>query len=237
MKTYNLLLAGLLLVASSCSNEENTSLSDKKSDGESHAAMMEASENGAFQKNPRRELGIPDGKYLLTKETHLITWEASKITGSTHSGIILAESGKFMVEEGVISRGVVSIKMNSFEVTDITGEDKANFEGHLTSEDFLSIETFPTARLMMNGSSTDDAGTMTLDCAFDFHGVVVNYNVPFTAKEKKLAEGGMGYQINGAFTIDRTKHNMTYGSGSVFDDLGDRVINDGIKIGFEFTAI
>jgi hypothetical protein len=52
-----------------------------------------------------------------------------------------------------------------------------------------------------------------------------------------MTAGKFGYQINGKFMLDRTKHNITYGSGSVFDDLGDRVINDEVMIGFEFTAL
>jgi polyisoprenoid-binding protein YceI len=226
MKFYNLLIAGLVLVVSSCSNEGTTS--NKDTNTEPTKTELQSTIVG--------DLGIPDGKYTLTKEKHTISWEATKITGSKHSGIINAINGKFKVENGSISRGVLSFEMNSFEVTDITGEDKANFEGHLKSEDFLDIEKFPVARLVMNESSTDENGTMNLSCSFDFHGVVVDYIVPFTVEQIKM-KGRFGYQINGKFIIDRTKHNITYGSGSVFDDLGDRVINDDVKIGFEFTAL
>jgi len=226
MKFYNLLIAGLVLVVSSCSNEGTTSNEDTNT--EPTKTELQSTIVG--------DLGIPDGKYTLTKEKHTISWEATKITGSKHSGIINAINGKFKVENGSISRGVLSFEMNSFEVTDITGEDKANFEGHLKSEDFLDIEKFPVARLVMNESSTDENGTMNLSCSFDFHGVVVDYIVPFTVEQIKM-KGRFGYQINGKFIIDRTKHNITYGSGSVFDDLGDRVINDDVKIGFEFTAL
>ena len=227
MKFYNLLLAGLVLVVSSCSNEETSSNEDAKTE----ATKTE------LQSTIVGDLGMQDGKYILTKEKHSITWEATKITGSTHSGIIKAGNGKFKVEDGSISQGVVSFEMNSFEVTDITGEDKANFEGHLKSEDFLHVEKFPVARLIMNGSSTAENGEMNLSCSFDFHGVVVDYIVPFTVEQKKMTAGKFGYQINGKFMLDRTKHNITYGSGSFFDDLGDRVINDEVMIGFEFTAL
>ena len=33
-----------------------------------------------------------------------------------------------------------------------------------------------------------------------------------------------------AFTIDRTKWGVNYGSKSVFDDLGDKFINDDIEL-------
>ena len=227
MKFYHLLLSGLVMVASSCSNEETSSNEDTNT--EATKTEIKSTIVGG--------LAIPNGKYVLTKENHSITWEATKITGSAHSGIIKAENGKFKVEDGSISFGVLSFEMNSFEVTDITGDDKANFEGHLKSDDFLDVEKFPTARLNMNGSSMAENGEMNLSCSFDFHGVVVDYIVPFTVEKKKTAAGEFGYQINGKFMLDRTKHNITYGSGSFFDDLGDRVINDEVKIGFQFTAL
>ena len=226
MNFYNLLIAGLVLVVSSCSSEGISSNEDTNT--EPTKTELQSTIVG--------DLGIPDGKYTLTKEKHTISWEATKITGSKHSGIIKAVNGKFKVEDGSISRGVLSFEMDSFEVTDLTGEDKADFDGHLKSEDFLDIEKYPVARLDMNGSSIDENGKMNLSCSFDFHGVVVDYIVPFTVEQIKM-KGRFGYQINGKFMIDRTKHNITYGSGSVFDDLGDRVINDDVKIGFNFTAL
>jgi len=226
MNFYNLLIAGLVLVVSSCSSEGISSNEDTNT--EPTKTELQSTIVG--------DLGIPDGKYTLTKEKHTISWEATKITGSKHSGIIKAVNGKFKVEDGSISRGVLSFEMDSFEVTDLTGEDKADFDGHLKSEDFLDIEKYPVARLDMNGSFIDNNGEMNLSCSFDFHGVVVDYIVPFTVEQIKM-KGRFGYQINGKFMIDRTKHNITYGSGSVFEDLGDRVINDDVKIGFNFTAL
>jgi len=221
MKFYNLLLAGLVLAVSSCSNED-TNTEATKTESQSTIAG---------------DSGMPDGNYVLTKEKHSITWEATKITGESHFGIIKAKNGKFKVKDGSINQGVVNFEMNSFEVTDITGEAKANFDIHLKSDEFLDVEKFPSATLMMNGSSTDENGKMNLSCSFDFHGEVIEYLVPFTVERKKMTEGEFGYQINGKFMLDRTKHNIKYGSGSFFDNLGDRVINDEVKIGFEFTAL
>ena len=80
MKFYNLLIAGLVLVVSSCSNEGTTSNEDTNT--EPNKTELQSTIVG--------DLGIPDGKYILTKENHTISWEATKITGSTHSGIINA---------------------------------------------------------------------------------------------------------------------------------------------------
>ena len=230
MKLYNLIIVGLIFIVSSCSNEELSSTEATNTDSNKSNKIEATATNESA-------LSIPDGMYFLTKEKHTISWEASKVTGSSHSGIMNSEKGKFKVENGAISSGILSLNMNNFEVTDLEGEKKVNFEDHLKSDDFLNVEAFPVATLIMNGSSVDENGNMSLSCAFDFHGVVVNYTIPFFVEKIKKDDKKVRYQINGQFIIDRTKHNMTYGSGSFFDDLGDRVINDDVKIGFEFTAI
>ena len=38
------------------------------------------------------------------------------------------------------------------------------------------------------------------------------------------------------FTIDRTKWNVNYGSKSVFDNLGDKFIDDDIKLTIDLVA-
>ncbi len=68
MKFYNLLIAGLVLVVSSCSNEGKTSNEDTNT--EPTKTELQSTIVG--------DLGIPDGKYTLTKEKHTISWKATK---------------------------------------------------------------------------------------------------------------------------------------------------------------
>ena len=64
MKFYNLLIAGLVLVVSACSNEGTTSNEDTNT--EPNKTELKSTVIG--------DLGIPDGKYILTKENHTISW-------------------------------------------------------------------------------------------------------------------------------------------------------------------
>ena len=96
MKSYNLIIAGLILVVSSCSNEEASSTEATNADS-----------NKIESKSNAEAIGIPEGSYFLTKEKHTITWDVTKITGSSHSGIMKSENGKFTVENGAISRGIL----------------------------------------------------------------------------------------------------------------------------------
>ena len=69
------------------------------------------------------------------------------------------------------------------------------------------------------------------------HGHDVQYETAITITHTELEDGSMTYVISGDLEIDRTKHKMIYGSGSFFDDLGDRAINDEVYIRFTFTAV
>ena len=69
------------------------------------------------------------------------------------------------------------------------------------------------------------------------HGGTVSYTTPLKIKEVEFENGYKGYQIAGVLIVDRTKHKIIYGSGSFFDNLGDRAIKDEVSISFSFTAV
>ena len=227
MKLSHLLFGLVVLIFTSCNSESSNENSDASSTNEVETKVSITV----------GDLGIPDGKYSLTKDKPRINWTAKKISGSGHSGIIPASRGKFKVEEGVITKGLVSFNMNGFEVTDIDGDSKENFENHLKNADFFDVDQFPEAILSFNSSSVNEDGTKTLSCTLDMHGIAVDYDMPFKLKEQQLTQGGIGYNISGEFFIDRTKHDIKYGSGSFFDNLGDKAIKDGVLISFAFLAL
>ena len=227
MKLSHLLFGLVVLIFTSCNSESSNGNSDSSSTNEAETKVSITI----------GELGIPDGKYSLTKDKPRINWTAKKISGSGHSGIIPASRGKFKVEEGVITKGLVSFNMNGFEVTDIDGDSKENFDNHLKSEDFFNVDKFPEATLSFNSSSVKEDGTKTLSCTLDMHGIAVDYDIPFKLKEQQLTQGGIGYKISGEFFMDRTKHEIKYGSGSFFDNLGDKAIKDDVLISFAFLAL
>jgi len=228
MKITNLILAVSILVISSCNNKSGGETSNKSATPNTEKAEV---------KFATGDLGIPDGNYSLTKESPSLTWTAKKITGDGHSGIIPASLGKFKVEHGAISRGVVSFNMRGFEVTNLEGKSKDDFDNHMKSADFFNVDKYPTARLIIKESSKNSQGDLQISTTLDMNGVEVDYLIPFTVEEMKIGETGKGYKISGEFILDRTKHKITYGSGSFFDNLGDKVINDDVLIVFEFIAI
>lgn len=182
------------------------------------------------------EFNLPDGLYALNKIAPSIKWTAKKVGGSGHSGTINIENGKFKVEEGSLTSGIINFDMSSFAVTDIEDEEKAaNFTSHLLSEDFFDIENFPSTSMAISSIVKGD-GVLQATTSLNLHGTAVDYKVPVTIT-KVVNEGIESYEISGKFFVNRTLHGITYGSGSFFDDLGDRAIKDEVLLQFTFTAV
>jgi polyisoprenoid-binding protein YceI len=236
MKFSHLLFGFVVLIFTSCNSESSNENSDTSTTNENSDAST-TNEGETKASTTVGDLGIPDGNYSLTKDKPRINWTAKKITGKGQSGIIPASNGKFKVEAGIITKGLVTFNMNGFEATDIDGDLKEDFDSHLKNEDFFDVDKFPEATLTFNSSSINKEGTKTLSCTLDMHGIAVDYDIPFKLKEQKLPEGGIGYNISGEFSMDRTKHELIYGSGSVFDNLGDKAIQDEVLISFAFLAL
>ena len=142
-----------------------------------------------------------------------ITWVGKKVTGK-HTGTINLKEGYLEMEGENIVGGAFVMDMTSIQVTDLSGEWKDKLEGHLNSDDFFGTANHPTATLVIE-SATKSESTFTVNGKITIKGVTE----PITFDLKM--EGSTGTT---ALKIDRTKFGIRYGSGSFFDNLGDKTI-------------
>ena len=149
-----------------------------------------------------------------------VSWTASKVTGK-HSGIITLGDSYLEMDGDRIVGGRIVVDMNIIVVTDLEGESKANLEGHLKSDDFFGVAQHPTASLDITGSTTIDDGSQAVTGNITIKGVTQPITVTMFFK---------GNYATTAINIDRTKFGIRYGSGSFFDNLGDKAINDEFQI-------
>ncbi|GAB5565895.1 MAG: hypothetical protein Wins2KO_29580 [Winogradskyella sp.] len=166
--------------------------------------------------------------YKTNTANSTIEWKGSKPLGS-HNGVIAISEGSVMVNDGVIESGNFIIDMNTITVVDIPAEDEGNakLKGHLTSADFFDIEKYPTAKFEVTGVSTAEGKTM-LSGNLTLKDATNNISFPV---ETSMSEDGSSMKLKSeTFTIDRTKWNVKYGSKSLFDNLGDKFINDDIEL-------
>ncbi len=165
-------------------------------------------------------------KYTVNIDSSTIAWTGFKPTGS-HNGTIGIESGVLSTEDDKISGGSFVIDMKSITVLDIPAEEKGNAKlvGHLSNADFFDVEKYPSAAFEITGLEEAE-GKMMLSGNLTLKDVTNNVTFPVSVTN----EGDTMTLTSETFTIDRTKWNVQYGSKSIFDNLGDKFINDDIEL-------
>jgi len=155
-----------------------------------------------------------------------VKWIGKKVTGE-HSGTILVKEGSLEVTGGKVTGGKVIIDMNSIVDTDLTDADmNGKLIGHLKSDDFFGVATFPTADLVITKVEGNNfSGNLTIKG--------ITNPTSFTASASK---DGKSTVYKGTITIDRSKYNVRYGSKSFFDNLGDKVIYDEFTLDFSLVV-
>jgi polyisoprenoid-binding protein YceI len=154
-----------------------------------------------------------------TTKTKLL-WLGEKVTGQ-HTGTIKLQSGWLNWQDNKIVSGEFNIDMASLK----DSEANDRLEGHLKSDDFFGVSKFPTAKLVITGSTPFDKGTGVVDGTLTIKGVT--NPIEFKAAMQKK-DDGVWFFTN--IIIDRTKYNIRYGSGSFIDNLGDKTIYDDFKL-------
>lgn len=149
-----------------------------------------------------------------------LEWLGEKVTGK-HEGAINLQSGWLNWKDNKIQSGEFVIDMTS--ITSFENLDK--LVGHLKSDDFFGVEKYPTSKLVITESTSFEKGTATVKGNLTIKGVT--NPVEFKAAYQKKDDGNWFFAN---IDIDRTKYNVRYGSGTFFDNLGDKTIYDEFKL-------
>ncbi|WP_300436667.1 YceI family protein [Christiangramia sp.] len=165
-------------------------------------------------------VAFTNSKKEVDTEASIITWTGEKVTGS-HNGTIKLESGHLMMENEKIVGGEFVMDMSSITVTDLSGENKGKLEGHLKSEDFFGVKKHPTAKLVITSAAAKGDGK---------YGIVGDLTIKNETHPLTFDLEMNGDSANTHLTIDRSKYNVRYGSGSFFDNLGDKTIYDNFEL-------
>ncbi len=159
---------------------------------------------------------IEDGVQEVKVGTSSVTWKGYKVTGS-HIGNIDLKQGALEFKDGNLVGGEFIIDMSTIESTDLEGDYKAKLEGHLKSDDFFGVESYPTAKLVFNKvkSTGKNSYEVTADLTIKEKTNPVTFDISI-----------YGNKATANIKIDRTKFDVRYGSTSFFDDLQDKAIYD-----------
>ncbi len=159
---------------------------------------------------------VNDEKKEVNTETSTVTWKAYKVTGS-HTGTVDLKSGALMFDDGKLSGGEFTVDMPSLISTDLEGEYKGKLEGHLKSDDFFGVEKFPTSSIVFTKIKSTGKNSYEVTGDLTIKGITkpVTFDVSI-----------YGSKATATLKVDRAEYDVRYGSGSFFDDLGDKTIYD-----------
>ena len=150
-----------------------------------------------------------------------VLWKGKKVLGA-HDGNIKIKSGSLDFTGDKLTGGTFVIDMKTINCTDLSGDAKKNLEGHLMSDDFFGVEKFPDAKFTIKkvaSRGTDGDFTITGDITIKGK----TKEIKFPAKiGKNSAEAKL--------VLDRSEFDIRYGSGSFFDNLGDKTIYDEFEL-------
>ena len=162
----------------------------------------------------------------VNTEKSEVTWKGYKVTGE-HSGTIAVSNGELMFEDGKLTGGAFKIDMTSIKCTDLQGEWAGKLEGHLKSPDFFGVEKYPTANFEIT-----KVASRGMENEYKITG---NMTIKETTKEIRFNASVSKEKATADLQLDRTDFQVQYGSGSFFDNLGDKTIYDEFDLSISFV--
>lgn len=155
-------------------------------------------------------------KRAVSAEKSTVTWKAYKVTGS-HTGTVALQSGALAFDNGQLTGGEFTVDMTTLTATDLEGEWKDKLVGHLKSDDFFSVEKHTTSTLVF---------TQVKASGKNSYEVTGNLTIKGITKPVTFDLSVYGSKATATLKVDRAQYDIRYGSGSFFDNLGDKTIYD-----------
>lgn len=160
---------------------------------------------------------IDGDKKTVKASESTIAWKAYKVTGS-HTGTIAIKEGNLEFDGDKLVGGEFVVDMTTISTTDLkAGEGKEKLDGHLNSDDFFSTASHATSKLVFTNVKSTGKNSYAVTGDLTIKGITkpVSFNVSV-----------YGSKATATLKVDRTNYDVKYGSGSFFDNLGDKTIYD-----------
>lgn len=167
--------------------------------------------------------------YSIDTKSSKLKWKGEKVVGK-HFGTVEIKNGSVTLDNNKMT-GNFDIDMTSIVSEDLKDnkDSHGKLVGHLKSDDFFSVDKHPTAKFTLKKAdkySPEKGQDYNYMVTGDLTIKGITNEVRFPAK---INMSGNNFNAYASFTIDRTKWNVKYKSGSIFDGLGDAAIYDDIK--------
>jgi len=169
--------------------------------------------------------------YNVDVNSSTIVWTGYKVTGK-HTGTVKVKNGNLTWDAGKLTGGSFEIDMNSITDTDLEGEYAGKLVGHLKSDDFFGVAKYPTSKFVITKAIPQDTKGN--------YKIVGNLTIKEKTNEVKflasVSESNGTINASGKITVDRSEYDVRFGSGSFFDNLGDKTIYDEFDLQVSLVA-
>jgi|SRR5690606_38840363 len=155
-------------------------------------------------------------KKEVNTEKSKVTWKGYKVTGS-HEGTINLKDGHLIFDGDKLTGGEFTVDMTTINSTDLEGEWKTKLDDHLKADDFFGVVNHPTSKLVI--TNVKPTGKNSYEVTGDL-------TIKGTTEPLTFDISVYGSKATASLKIDRTTYGLKYGSGSFFDNLGDKTIYD-----------
>lgn len=172
-----------------------------------------------------------NGRLSIDTAESRVEWLGRNLLNK-HTGRIPVKAGHLDFKDNAITGGEFTLAMTDITCDDLTGNPYHDvLIAHLRSDDFFDTELHPEARIEITRATPVDnapSGSQNLhvEAMLTLKGITAP--VEFTASVGLTPEGRPAAQA--AFSIDRTRWNVLYGSGRFFSRLAGHLVNDLIEL-------
>jgi polyisoprenoid-binding protein YceI len=170
--------------------------------------------------------------YSLDASKSTFKWIGKKVTGQ-HYGNVNFTTGQVITDGNNVIGGAFTVDMGSISVKDLEpakGGDK--LLGHLKSDDFFGVANNPTATLTIKKATSKGGNSYDVVADLTIKGTTAEVTFPAT-----ITKDATSLTAQASFKVNRTKYGIKYGSGSFFDNLGDKAINDDFEVEVNIAAM
>jgi polyisoprenoid-binding protein YceI len=174
---------------------------------------------------------IKPATYKIDASKSTFKWTGKKVTGQ-HWGYIKFTDGSITTDGANLTGGTFNVDMNSIDCQDTPPEKGGGkLVGHLKSDDFFGTEKFPTSTLTIKSATAKGGGQFDVKADLTIKGITSEVAFPAT-----VAMDGKTLTAKAAFKVDRTKYGIKYGSGTFFENIGDKAISNEFEVEVDIAA-
>ncbi len=231
-------LASLMLFAA-CTAAAPATVQESEPAAEATEAPAEepSEETAAATEAPAEEADVAEAggstTYVVDPAGSSIEWYGSKPIGVSESGTVQIAEGQLSFDGSSFASGTVVIDMTTIAPTSQTGNMLDMLTGHLKSDEFFGVETYPTATLVITSAEPTEVENQ--------YAVVADLTIKETTDEiafvTDVTVDGETLDATADIVVDRSIYDVRYGSGAFFSDLGDDLISDEMEMTVRLVAV